>query len=46
LNRSPQVNNGQAVHIINQKLGYMVRGGEPDAIDSIVPMAYGTWPLA
>jgi 6-phosphofructokinase len=42
---SPKYNNGQAIHIINQKLGYMVRGGEPDAIDSIVPMAYGNLAL-
>jgi 6-phosphofructokinase 1 len=26
---------------VNQKLGYLVRCGDPDAIDSIVPMAYG-----
>ncbi len=39
--RSPKYNNGKTVNIINQKLGYMVRGGDPDAIDSIVPMAYG-----
>jgi 6-phosphofructokinase len=31
--------------VINQKLGYMVRGGDPDAIDSIVPMAYGNLAL-
>jgi 6-phosphofructokinase 1 len=42
---SSKYNNGQAIHIINQKLGYMVRGGEPDAIDSIVPMAYGNLAL-
>ncbi|MFZ6031634.1 MAG: 6-phosphofructokinase [Chloroflexota bacterium] len=42
---SPKYNNGQSVHIINQKLGYMVRGGDPDAIDSIVPMAYGNLAL-
>jgi len=42
---SPQFNNGQTVHIINQKLGYLVRGGDPDAIDSIVPMAYGNLAL-
>jgi ATP-dependent phosphofructokinase / diphosphate-dependent phosphofructokinase len=42
---SPQYNNGKMVHIINQKLGYMVRGGDPDAIDSIVPMAYGNLAL-
>jgi 6-phosphofructokinase 1 len=38
---SPKFNNGRAVECINQKLGYIVRGGDPDAIDSIVPMAYG-----
>jgi 6-phosphofructokinase len=42
---SPQYNNGQPVNTINQKLGYMVRGGDPDAIDSIVPMAYGNLAL-
>lgn len=42
---SPQFNNGQTVNIINQKLGYLVRGGDPDAIDSIVPMAYGNLAL-
>jgi 6-phosphofructokinase len=42
---SPKYNNGATIHIINQKLGYMVRGGEPDAIDSIVPMAYGNLAL-
>jgi ATP-dependent phosphofructokinase / diphosphate-dependent phosphofructokinase len=44
-NRSTQFNNGRQVNVINQKLGYMVRGGEPDAIDSIVPMAYGNLAL-
>lgn len=34
-------NNGRSVDIVNQKLGYLVRCGDPDAIDSIVPMAYG-----
>jgi 6-phosphofructokinase 1 len=43
--RSPKYNNGKPVNVINQKLGYMVRGGEPDAIDSIVPMAYGNLAL-
>lgn len=38
---SPKFNKGRTVNTINQKLGYMVRGGDPDAIDSIVPMAYG-----
>jgi ATP-dependent phosphofructokinase / diphosphate-dependent phosphofructokinase len=42
---SPKYNNGELVHVINQKLGYLVRGGDPDAIDSIVPMAYGNLAL-
>jgi 6-phosphofructokinase 1 len=42
---SPKYNNGITVNTINQKLGYMVRGGDPDAIDSIVPMAYGNLAL-
>jgi len=43
--RSKNFNNGRTVDIINQKLGYLVRGGDPDAIDSIVPMAYGNLAL-
>ncbi len=42
---TPKYNNGRSINIINQKLGYMVRGGDPDAIDSIVPMAYGNLAL-
>jgi 6-phosphofructokinase len=42
---TPKFNNGRKINIINQKLGYMVRGGDPDAIDSIVPMAYGNLAL-
>jgi 6-phosphofructokinase len=42
---SAQFNNGIPVNIINQHLGYLVRGGDPDAIDSIVPMAYGNLAL-
>ncbi|HLF73297.1 MAG TPA: 6-phosphofructokinase [Anaerolineales bacterium] len=38
-------NNGRMVDIVNQKLGYLVRCGDPDAIDSIVPMAYGNLAL-
>ena len=44
-NRSAQFNGGKTVNVINQKLGYLVRGGDPDAIDSIVPMAYGNLAL-
>jgi ATP-dependent phosphofructokinase / diphosphate-dependent phosphofructokinase len=43
--RSPKFNNGRPINIIKQKLGYLVRGGDPDAIDSIVPMAYGNLAL-
>jgi 6-phosphofructokinase 1 len=42
---SGKYNNGKTIHTINQKLGYLVRGGDPDAIDSIVPMAYGNLAL-
>jgi 6-phosphofructokinase 1 len=42
---SPKYNNGKLIHVISQKLGYLVRGGDPDAIDSIVPMAYGNLAL-
>ncbi|MGB2677003.1 MAG: 6-phosphofructokinase [Candidatus Acidiferrum sp.] len=42
---SPKFNNGKKIDCINQKLGYLVRCGDPDAIDSIVPMAYGNLAL-
>ena len=42
---SPKYNNGKAIECITQKLGYLVRGGDPDAIDSIAPMAYGNLAL-
>ena len=38
-------NNGRSVDTVNQKLGYLVRCGDPDAIDSIAPMAYGNLAL-
>ncbi len=44
-NRSATYNKGKTINIINQKLGYMVRGGDPDAMDSIVPMAFGNLAL-
>ncbi|MDZ7845104.1 MAG: ATP-dependent 6-phosphofructokinase [Anaerolineales bacterium] len=43
--RSAKYNQGKEINIVNQKLGYLVRGGNPDAIDSIVPMAYGNLAL-
>ncbi len=42
---SAKYNRGKTINVINQKLGYMVRGGDPDALDSIVPMAYGNLAL-
>ncbi len=42
---SGKLNKGKTVNVIEQKLGYMVRGGDPDAIDSIVPMAFGNLAL-
>ena len=38
---SSKYNNGRQVAIVNQRLSYLVRCGEPDAFDSIVPMAFG-----
>jgi 6-phosphofructokinase 1 len=42
---SPQYNSGRTVNVIAQKLGYLVRCGDPDAIDSIAPMAFGNLAL-
>jgi 6-phosphofructokinase len=42
---SSKYNHGKTIDVINQKLGYLVRCGDPDAIDSIVPMAYGNLAL-
>jgi 6-phosphofructokinase 1 len=42
---SPKFNNGKKIDCITQKLGYLVRCGDPDAIDSIAPMAYGNLAL-
>jgi len=44
-NHSANYNKGKQINVINQQLGYLVRGGDPDAIDSIVPMAYGNLAL-
>lgn len=42
---SPKYNDGKRINVINQRLGYLVRSGNPDAIDSIVPMAFGNLAL-
>lgn len=38
---SPTFNHGRRINVINQRLGYLVRCGDPDALDSMVPMAFG-----
>ena len=42
---SAKYNDGRRINVVNQRLGYVVRSGEPDALDSIVPMAYGNLAL-
>jgi 6-phosphofructokinase 1 len=38
---SPNYSDGRRINVVSQRLGYLVRCGEPDALDSIVPMAFG-----
>jgi ATP-dependent phosphofructokinase / diphosphate-dependent phosphofructokinase len=42
---SGRYNSGKPLDVMTQSLGYLVRCGDPDAIDSIVPMAYGNLAL-
>lgn len=42
---SPKFNDGKTVDVLNQKLGYIVRAGDPDAMDLIVPMVFGNLAL-
>jgi ATP-dependent phosphofructokinase / diphosphate-dependent phosphofructokinase len=42
---SGRFNGGKPLDVMHQSLGYLVRCGDPDAIDSIVPMAYGNMAL-
>ena len=42
---SPRYNRGREVGVINQRLGYIVRSGSPDAIDSIAPVVFGNYAL-
>jgi ATP-dependent phosphofructokinase / diphosphate-dependent phosphofructokinase len=42
---SAKYNRGRTINVVNQRLGYVVRSGEPDALDSIVPMAFGNLAL-
>ena len=42
---SPKYNKGRRVNVVSQRLGYLVRSGNPDALDSIAPMAFGNLAL-
>lgn len=42
---SPRFNKGRRINVINQRLSYLVRCGNPDSIDSIVPIAFGNLAL-
>jgi 6-phosphofructokinase 1 len=42
---SARCNQGRRINVVNQRLGYLVRCGDPDALDSIVPMAFGNMAL-
>ena len=42
---SARINRGKKINLINQRLGYLGRCGNPGAVDSIVPMAFGNLAL-
>jgi 6-phosphofructokinase 1 len=42
---SAKFNKGKKIDVVNQKLGYFVRCGAPDAMDAIAPMIYGNMAL-
>lgn len=42
---SPRFNKGRAIGVVFQRLGYLVRSGDPDGVDSIVGMAFGNHAL-
>jgi 6-phosphofructokinase 1 len=42
---APAFIEGRKIDTVSQQLGYLVRSGDPDALDSIVPMAYGNLAL-
>ncbi|HEV2750011.1 MAG TPA: ATP-dependent 6-phosphofructokinase [Gemmatimonadales bacterium] len=42
---SAKYNKGRRIDVVNQRLGYLVRSGDPDALDSIVPMVFGNLAL-
>ena len=38
---APRFNGGRKIDMISMNLGYLVRSGAPDAVDCVVPTAYG-----
>src|SRR5690606_29962847 len=42
---SAKYNRGRRINVVNQRMGYLVRSGDPDALDSIAPMAFGNLAL-
>jgi 6-phosphofructokinase 1 len=42
---SPRFNKGRTIGVVFQRLGYLVRSGDPDGVDSIVGMAFGNYAL-
>jgi ATP-dependent phosphofructokinase / diphosphate-dependent phosphofructokinase len=42
---SPRFNQSRRINVISQRLSYLVRCGDPDSIDSLVPMAFGNLAL-
>lgn len=38
-------NRGRGINVVSQRLGYLVRCGDPDSLDAIVPMAFGNLAL-
>jgi 6-phosphofructokinase 1 len=42
---SVKYNEGRRINVVNQRLSYLVRCGDPDALDSIAPMAFGNMAL-
>ncbi|NLG65333.1 MAG: ATP-dependent 6-phosphofructokinase [Actinobacteria bacterium] len=38
---SSRYNDGRKIDMISMNLSYLVRSGEPDALDSVVPLVYG-----
>src|SRR5205085_10847778 len=41
----PKYDNGRAIDVVKPPLACLVRSADPDALDSIVPMAFGNLPL-